>query len=74
MRVHESCLSNLMSFCNKVISLVDKRKAVHLIFLDFSAAADTISHIILTDKLSNSEINSFTLHQMMAQKQSSKLY
>lgn len=65
MWVHESCLTNLISFYNKALSLVDKRKAVHLIFLYFSTASLTIPHVILMDKLPNCEINSFTLHQVM---------
>ena len=35
------CLTNLISFCDKVTRLLDEGKAVDVVYLDFSKAFDT---------------------------------
>ena len=46
-----SCLTNLISFKDKVTHLVDERKAVGVVCLDFSKAFGTVSHSTLLENL-----------------------
>jgi len=46
-----SCLTNLISVYEKVTCLVDERKAVDVVCLDFSKVFDTMSHSIFQEKL-----------------------
>lgn len=41
-----SCLTNLISFCDQVIHLVDEGKAVDVVYLDCSKAFFTVSNSI----------------------------
>ncbi|KAJ7411623.1 RNA-directed DNA polymerase from mobile element jockey-like protein [Willisornis vidua] len=44
------CLTNRVSFYDKVICLVDEGKAVAVVYLDFSKAFDTVPQNILLEK------------------------
>ncbi|GAB0185423.1 mitochondrial enolase superfamily member 1 [Grus japonensis] len=57
-----SCLTNLISFYDKVTHLVDEGKAVDVVYLDFSKAFDIISHSILLEKLAAHGLDGQTHH------------
>ncbi|KAK4825273.1 hypothetical protein QYF61_026074 [Mycteria americana] len=60
-RKGRSCLTNLISFYDKVTRLVDEGKAVDVAYLDFSKAFDTVSHGILLEKLAAHGLDGCTL-------------
>ncbi|KAM7080976.1 neuroguidin isoform 1-T3 [Ciconia maguari] len=61
-RKGRSCLTNLISFYDKVTRLVDEGKAVHVVYLDFSKDFGVVSHSILLEKLAAHGLDGCTLH------------
>ncbi|KAK4814694.1 LOW QUALITY PROTEIN: hypothetical protein QYF61_025520 [Mycteria americana] len=57
-----SCLTNLMSFYDKVTRLADEGKAVDVVYLDFSKAFDTFSHSILLEELAAQGLDRHAFH------------
>ncbi|PKU38775.1 rna-directed dna polymerase from mobile element jockey- hypothetical protein [Limosa lapponica baueri] len=46
----KSCLTNLIAFYDRMTGWVDERRAVGVVYLDFSKAFDTVSHNVLTGR------------------------
>ena len=59
-----SCLTNLISFYDKVTRLVGEGQAVDVVYLDFSKAFDTVPHNILVEKLAVLGLDGCMLHWM----------
>ena len=57
----KSCLTNLVTFYNVMPGLVDKGRAVHIVYLDFSKAFDIASFKILIEKLVKYELDEQTV-------------
>ena len=56
-----SCLTDLISFYDKMTHLVDEGKAIDVVGLDFSKVFDTVPHNILVEKLAAHGLNGRTL-------------
>jgi len=52
-----SCLTNLISFYDKVTHLVDQGRQVNVIFLDFSKAFSAVFHGILLQNIFSVELD-----------------
>ena len=51
------CLTNLISFYDKVTHLVDQGKPVDVVVWDFSKAFDTVCHSIFLDRISTTQLD-----------------
>ncbi|KAJ7415596.1 rna-directed dna polymerase from mobile element jockey-like [Pitangus sulphuratus] len=59
---NRSCLTDPIFSYDKVTCLVDKGKAVNVVYLNFSKVFDTVSHSILLEKLASHGLDRCTLH------------
>ena len=57
-----SCLTNLISFYDKVTHLVHEGKVVSVVYLDFRKDFDAVPHKILMEKLAAHGLDGHTLH------------
>ncbi|GAB0204550.1 mitochondrial enolase superfamily member 1 [Grus japonensis] len=57
----KSCLTNLIAFYDGMTGWVDERRAVDVVYLDFSKAFDTVSHNILVSKLRKCGLDEWTV-------------
>jgi len=56
-----SCLTNLISFYDRVTHLVDEGKAIDLVYLDFNKAFEVVCPSILLEKLAAHSLGRYTL-------------
>ena len=60
----KSGLTNLTAFHSKMTGLLNERKAVDVVCLDFSKAFDTVSHNIPIDKLTKYGLHKWTVRRI----------
>ena len=47
----KSCLTNFINFYDEITGLIDEKRVVGIVYLDFTKAFHTVSNKILRDKL-----------------------
>ena len=55
------CFTNPIAFYEEMTGLVDQRRAVGVVCLDFSEAFNTFCHNFLTDKLTKCGLDEWTV-------------
>jgi len=57
----KSCLTSLITFYSEICVLVNERKAVDIVYLDFRKAFDKIPHKVIIEKLLKCELHEPTV-------------
>lgn len=61
-RTDRSCLTKLISFYSEETHLADEGKVMDVVYLGFGEAFDTVSHVILLEKLVSHGADECTVH------------
>ncbi|KAJ7417438.1 hypothetical protein WISP_64561 [Willisornis vidua] len=57
----KSCLTNLIEFYDETATWMDEGREVHIVYLDFSKAFNTVSHYILVGNLGTYGLGEWTV-------------
>ncbi|PKU43644.1 rna-directed dna polymerase from mobile element jockey- hypothetical protein [Limosa lapponica baueri] len=67
----KSCLTNLIAFYDGITGWIDERRAVDVVYLDFSKDFDTVSHSIFIDKPRKCGLEEWTVRDVVREEECS---